>query len=116
MEDLTKKEMKALIKVNKLEKKKEKKLKKLEKKKRRKMKSGKRALFTAFGICIVLIFFTMAMIYLGKDTTSLTILAGAGIGILPIMYGIYDHYNTKINLMHMEKNYIEDYDEENNIY
>lgn len=108
--------MKALIKANKLEKKKEKKLAKLNRRKKKRMKSGKRALFMAFSICIVLILFTMAMIYQGKDTTSLTILAGAGIGILPIMYGIYDHYNTKINLMHMEKNYIEDYDEENNIY
>ena len=116
MEGLTKKEMKALIKANKLEKKKERKLKKLDKKKKRRMKSGKRALFTAFGICIVLISFTMAMIYLEKDTTSLTILAGAGIGILPIMYGIYDHYNTKINLMHMEQNYIENYDDQEGIY
>ena len=86
------------------------------KRKRKRMKSGKKALFLAFGICAVLILFTMAMILLGKDTTSLTILATAGVGILPIMYGIYDKYETQINLKHMEKNYIPDYDERNGIY
>lgn len=86
------------------------------KKKRKRMKSGKKALFLAFGICAVLILFTMAMIFLGKDTTSLTILATAGVGILPIMYGIYDKHETQINLKHMEKNYIPDYDERNGIY
>ena len=86
------------------------------KRKRKRMKSGKKALFLAFGICAVLILFTMAMIFLGKDTTSLTILATAGVGILPIMYGIYDKHETQINLKHMEKNYIPDYDERNGIY
>lgn len=86
------------------------------KRKRKRMKSGKKALFLAFGICAVLILFTMAMILLEKDTTSLTILATAGVGILPIMYGIYDKYETQINLKHMEKNYIPDYDERNGIY
>lgn len=85
-------------------------------KKKARMKTGKKALATAFVICGVLIAFTMIMIYLEKDTTSLTILAGAGVGILPIMYGIYDHYNTKINLEHMEKNYIENYDEKRGLY
>lgn len=80
------------------------------------MKSGKKALFLAFGICIVLMIFTMAMIFLEKDTSSLQILATAGVGILPIMYGIYEHSNTKINLKHMEENYIEDYDEKHGIY
>lgn len=86
--------------------------KKKEKRRRRKLKFGKKALVSAFLICGVLIAFTMAMIYLGKDTTSLTILAAAGVGILPIMYGIYDHYSTQISLLHMEKNYIPNYDEE----
>lgn len=80
------------------------------------MKFGKKALAAAFTIAVILIIFTMVMIYLDKDTTSLTILATAGVGVLPVMYGIYDHYNTKINLKHMEKNYIDNYDEEKGIY
>ena len=87
---------------------------KLKKKKRDEV--WEKALFLAFGICAVLILFTMAMIFLGKDTTSLTILATAGVGIIPIMYGIYDKYETQINLKHMEKNYIPDYDERKGIY
>jgi FtsH-binding integral membrane protein len=86
------------------------------KKRRKRMKSGKKALFLAFGICVVLTLFTMAMIYLGRDTTSLTILATAGVGILPVMYGIYDKHETQINLKHMEKNYIPDYDDREGIY
>lgn len=83
---------------------------------RKRMKSGKKALFLAFGICIVLIIFVMAMIFLGKDTSSLQILATAGVGILPVMYGIYENYSTKINLKHMEENYDPNYDENHGIY
>ncbi len=90
--------------------------KKVYKKEKKRMKFGKKILNSAFVACSILVLFTMVMIYFGKDTTSLTILAGAGVGILPIMYGIYDNYNTKINLMHMEKNYNPNYDDENNIY
>ena len=68
------------------------------KRERKRMKSGKKALFLAFGICAVLTLFTMVMIFLGKDTASLTILATAGVGILPIMYGIYDKHETQNNL------------------
>ena len=82
---------------------------------KRKLKFGKKALVAAFAIDIILILFTMVMIYMGKDTTSLTILAGAGVGILPVMYGIYDYGNTKINMMHMEHNYISNYDEQEGI-
>lgn len=84
--------------------------------KKKRMKSGKKALFLAFVICILLMVFTMAMIFLEKDTSSLQILATAGVGILPIMYGIYEHGNTKINLKHMEENYEPDYDEKHGIY
>ena len=90
--------------------------KKKEKIRRKKMKSKKKALFLAFGICVVLITFTMTMIFLGKDTTSLGILATAGVGILPVMYNIYNKSETQINLKHMEKNYIQNYDEERGIY
>ena len=86
------------------------------KKHKRKMKFGKKALVTGFTICIILLLFTMCMIVLGKDTTSLTILAGAGVGVLPILYGIYDHYSTKISIKHMEENYNPNYDEEKGIY
>ena len=85
-------------------------------KKRKRMKSGKKALFLAFVICILLMVFTMVMIALEKDTSSLEILATAGVGILPVMYGIYEHSNTKINLKHMEENYEPDYDEKHGIY
>lgn len=83
---------------------------------KKRMKFGKKALVAAFVICVILIIFTMAMVYMGKDTTSLTILAAAGVGILPVMYGIYDHYNTKINLKHMQENYNPNYDDERGIY
>lgn len=102
MEDLSVKELKQII-----EKK---------KKKKRRMKTGKKALYTAYVICGGLILFTMGMIYQGKDTTSLTILAGAGVGVLPIMYGIYEKHSTKISLKHMEENYISNYDEQEGIY
>lgn len=84
--------------------------------KRKRMKSGKKALFLAFVICILLMVFTMVMITLEKDTSSLEILATAGVGILPVMYGIYEHSNTKINLKHMEESYDPNYDEKHGIY
>lgn len=83
---------------------------------KRSMKFGKKALVVGFVIAVILIIFTMAMIYMGKDSSSLEILAGAGVSVLPILFGIYHHYNTKINLKHMEQNYVENYDEQNGIY
>lgn len=82
-----------------------------QKKEKKRLKFGKKMLLLAFTTCFALIIFTMVMIVLGLDTTSLTILAGAGVGVLPVMYGIYDHYATKISLKHMEENYIPNYDE-----
>ena len=86
------------------------------KKKKKRMSSNKKALFLAFAICAVLIVFTMLMIATGRDTGSLSILATAGVGILPIFYGIYNKAETKINLKHMEENYNPNYDEEKGIY
>lgn len=83
---------------------------------KRRMKTSKKALYIAFVICIVLILFTMAMIVLGKDTSSLGILATAGVGILPVMYAIYERGSTKEKLKHMEKNYNPNYDDEEGIY
>lgn len=115
MEDLSIKELESLLAEKRMEELRNKKKNKTEKKRKR-MKFGKRALVIAFTICIILILFTMIMIYLGKDTTSLTILATAGVGILPIMYEIYNRYSNKISLKHMEKNYNPNYDEERGIY
>lgn len=83
---------------------------------RKKLKFGKKILASSVGIAISLIIFSMVMIYQGKDTSTLAILATAGVGVIPFMYNIYDKNNTQINLKHMEKNYIEDYDEKNNLY
>ncbi len=89
---------------------------KVKKKERLRMKTGKKALYVYFYMCIILIAFTMAMIFLGKDTTSLTILAAAGVGGLPFMYNIYEKNNTPIKLKHMEMDYIPNYDEQEGIY
>lgn len=86
------------------------------KKRKKRMKFSKKLLVAYFFVCAILILFTMIMIVMGKDTTSLTILAGAGVGCLAVMTGLYDHYNTKINLKHMEQNYIPGYDEYKNLY
>lgn len=94
----------------------EKPVEKNRKKKKKKMKFSKKLLVSYFFVCAILILFTMVMIVMGKDTTSLTILAGAGVGCLAIMTGLYDHYETKLNLKHMEKNYIPGYDEYKNQY
>lgn len=94
----------------------EKPVEKNRKKKKKKMKFSKKLLVAYFVVCAILILFTMVMIVMGKDTTSLTILAGAGVGCLAIMTGLYDHYDTKLNLKHMEKNYIPGYDEYKNQY
>jgi len=83
---------------------------------KRRMKTSKKALYIAFVICTVLILFTMAMIVLGKDTSSLGILATAGVGILPVMYAIYERGSTEEKRIHMEKNYIPDYDEKEGLY
>lgn len=100
MENLSEKELKRLLKM----------------KKKKRMKTSKKVLLIAFTICILLIIFTMGMIVLGRDTHSLSILATAGVGILPIMYGIYQAGSTKENLKHMEKDYNPNYDEERGIY
>lgn len=83
---------------------------------KKKLKFGKKILLMAFGLCFSLIAFTMLMIYQQKDSMTLSVLATAGVGCLPIMYGIYTNSATKISLEHMEKNYIENYDEKNNVY
>lgn len=86
------------------------------KKKKKRMKFEKKSLIGIFILCGVLIAFTMLMIYQGKDTTSLTILATAGVGCIAFVYERYEKHSNQINLKHMEMNYIEDYDERKGIY
>lgn len=83
---------------------------------KKRMKTGKKTLFLAYGFSAALVIFTMVMIFMGNDTTSLTILATAGVGVLPIMYGIYEKFSTDISLESMEQNYIVDYDEKKGLY
>lgn len=107
MEDLSVRELEELL---------EKKRKTARTTKKKKMKTSKKVLLLATLLCLVLIIFSMAMTYLGRDSSALSILAGAGVAILPIMFGIYEKYETPVRLMHMEKNYNPDYDEEKGIY
>lgn len=86
------------------------------KKKRRKMKTGKKALWLGMLASVVLVVFSMAMIVLDKDTQTTSILGGAGVAAIPVLFGIYEKYSTQINLKHMEENYIVDYDEKEGIY
>lgn len=86
------------------------------KKKRKRMKTEKKALLAGMTVAITLIIFSMVMVVLDKDTQTTAIFGGAGVAIIPFMFGIYKHHSTKINLVHMEKNYIEDYDEKEGIY
>lgn len=85
-------------------------------KKKRRMKFEKKSLIGVFFLCGILIAFTMWMIFQGKDTTSLTILAGAGVGCIAFVYERYEKYSNQINLKHMDMNYIPDYDERKGIY
>lgn len=56
------------------------------------------------------------MVILDKDTQTVAIFAGAGVSIIPFNLAIYQGNSTKENLIHMEKNYIVDYDEKEGIY
>ena len=84
--------------------------------KKKRMKTGKKALWAGFIISVALIVFGMAMVVIDKDTQTTSILAGAGVAIIPFLFGIYEKFSTEISLKHMEENYIEDYDEKNGIY
>lgn len=84
--------------------------------KRYRMQTKKKVLYIAFTIAVGLLVFTMYMLLTGRDSTTLGILAGAGVGILPFMYKIYERASTEENLKHMEMNYIKDYDEREGIY
>lgn len=101
MDNLTEKELKALLK---------------QKKKKRRMKTGKKAFWLGFSICVILIMFSALMVLIDKDTQTVAIFAGAGVSMIPIIFGIYEYHSTKISLKHMEKNYIPNYDEERGLY
>lgn len=101
MDNLTEKELKALLK---------------QKKKKRRMKTGKKAFWAGMIMSIALIVFSAIMVVLDKDTQTVAIFAGAGVACIALLFGIYEKHSTKINLKHMEKNYIPNYDEERGLY
>lgn len=84
--------------------------------KKYRMQTKKKVLYIAFTIAVGLLVFTMYMLITERDSTTLGILAGAGVGILPFMYRIYERGSTEENLKHMEMNYIQDYDDKEGIY
>lgn len=85
-------------------------------KKKRRMKTGKKAMWTGMGICIVLILFSMVMVWCDKDTQTTAIFGGAGVTAIPFIFGIYEKYATEISKKNMDMNFIEDYDEKEGIY
>lgn len=86
------------------------------KKSKRKMKTGKKGFWTGMIISIILLIFSAVMVILDKDTQTVAIFAGAGVSIIPFNLAIYQNNSTKENLVHMEKNYIENYDQQEGIY
>lgn len=78
---------------------------------KRKMKTEKKALWSGLMACIILIVFSMVMVVIDKDTQTTAIFGAAGVTAIPFIFGIYEKFSTDINLKHMEKNYIQDYDE-----
>ena len=90
--------------------------KKVPKKKRKKMKTGKKAFWLGMFFSIALIIFSGVMIFVDKDTTTVAIFGGAGVACIPILFSIYEKRSNEISLKHMEKNYIEDYDDKEGIY
>lgn len=101
MEDLDIKELEKILK---------------KKKSKKKMKTGKKAFWLGFMLSISLIVFSGIMVIMDKDTQTVAIFAGAGVAVLPFIFGIYEHFSTKINLKHMEKGYNPDYDDEKGLY
>lgn len=83
---------------------------------KRRMKTSKKALCAYGLICGILLVYTMMMLWFGKDSTTLTVLATAAVAALPAVYKIYTDSSDKEKMIHMEKNYNPNYDEENNIY
>lgn len=86
------------------------------KNKKKRMKTGKKAMWAGLSMCIILIIFSMIMVWLDKDTQTTSILGGAGVAAIPFIFGIYDKYSTEISIKNMDMNYIEDYDEKEGLY
>lgn len=84
--------------------------------KKKRMKTGKKAMYSYFLACGVLVVFTMLMIYMGIDSSALNTLAEAGLKGLPVVFGIYQANSFFISKEHMKQNYRPDYDEEEGIY
>ena len=97
MDKLTETELKSLLKST---------------KKKRKVNTSKRGfiLLTIWAMAIQT--YVMIMIVKLQDTTSLAIITGVVFGEIIAFYLGYLKYSRDINLAHMDKNYIENYDEE----
>lgn len=97
MDKLTETELKSLLKST---------------KKKRKINTSKRGfiLLTIWAMAIQT--YVMIMIVKLQDTTSLAIITGVVFGEIIAFYLGYLKYSRDINLAHMDKNYIKNYDEE----
>lgn len=84
--------------------------------KKRRMKTGKKAFYVAFMLCILMLVFSAVMVYLDKDTATVGIFAGSGVICITVLFNIYEKGSNEITKIHMEKNYNPNYDEEEGIY
>ena len=80
------------------------------------MKTGKKAFWAGMFVALGLIVFSAVMVYMGKDTHTVSIFAGSGVVCVSILFGIYEKYSTQISLKHMEEDYNPNYDEERGLY
>lgn len=87
----------------------------MKKNKKKRLKTGKRALWLYFTSCFLILLYVMVMLWFDKDSSTLSILAGAAVAALPAAYAIYTANSTKINLKHMEENYNPNYDKEHGL-
>lgn len=85
-------------------------------KKRKRMTTSKKGflLLTVWAMAIQT--YVMIMIVKLQDTTSLAIITGVVFGEIIAFYLGYLKYSRDINLVHMDKNYNPNYDEENGLY
>lgn len=81
------------------------------KKKKRRLTTSKRALLIGFLMSIALILFAAWMVCTHRDTATVSIFAGAGVAVIPLMFGIYSHHSTQEKLVHMEHAYDPNYNE-----
>lgn len=90
--------------------------KKKESKGKRRMKTSKKAMWALYLLCFTLISFVMIMLWKGMDSTTLGVMAGASLIIIPVTQKIYNDSADKEKLKHMEMDYNPNYDKEHNIF